>query len=262
MLRYCTFLSRPALFALAIGVPGLAEAQPSQSEIQGPARSRFEFWSGAQAFEGAWSVYSGVTAAPFTDLSHDGVRLRAVAGYGAYSYSGQRATPTLPIVQKFNGHVTFTDILGGYQWQLGTLTLKGFAGLTASDNRIEPYDIETRIIGTSVGAKMVIESWWNVTDQVWTSLDLAWASPYESYSARLRLGWRVWNGWSMGVQAGLAGNEEYDAAQIGPFLRYEWANGEFSLVAGLSSDNVWDRPWRDAAESSTPFASVNWLTRF
>jgi hypothetical protein len=61
-----------------------------QTEIT-PSVSHFELWAGAQAFKHAWSLYSGATVAPFASIQQDGLRLRVVGGYGAYTYAGPRA---------------------------------------------------------------------------------------------------------------------------------------------------------------------------
>lgn len=228
----------------------------------GSTRPHFEFSSGAQIFDRAWSLYSGATIAPFGGIQQDGARLRVVAGYGAYSYSSLHPTATLPILQKFRGEATFAELLAGYQVQVGPITLKAFLGVEASDHRIEPFDTETSIIGAGWGGKAVLENWWNIGDQTWASLDLAWATLHDSYSARLRLGWRVVPALSLGLEAGAVGNQESGGAKLGPFIRYEWATGELSVCGGFASDRPWDQPWGAVAHSSAPFVTVSWLTRF
>jgi hypothetical protein len=58
------------------------------------------------------------------------------------------------------------------------------------------------------------------------------------------------------------GNEEYNGASVGAFVRYEWARGELSLSGGFASDQPWDHPWANVSSSSAPYATVNWLMRF
>jgi hypothetical protein len=74
-----------------------------------------EFYSGAEAFRHAWSLYSGATFAPFGSILEDGLRLRAAGGYGAYSYSGRRAVGPSAQVVDFDGEASFADLLIGYQ---------------------------------------------------------------------------------------------------------------------------------------------------
>jgi hypothetical protein len=198
-----------------------ATATRRQATRSGPASS-----SGpGPAYSHVWSAYSGTTAAPFAGIQEDGVRLRLVAGYGADSYSGPRAVGAGSQIIKFNGTASFADALLGYHKQLGPLTLKVFAGLTATDRQIRPDDPETVIHGLGFGGKVALETWWNVGDQAWTSVDLSWGSLYQSYAARARLGWRFMPALSAGLEAGAVGNLECDIVRVGGFVRYELASG-------------------------------------
>jgi hypothetical protein len=227
----------------------------------GPAR--FELSAGAQAFRNAWALYTGVTAAPLGGLDTEGLRVRAVGGYGAYTYSGRRAAGTGSRLVEFEGETAFADLLVGYQKQLGALTVKGFAGLMASGRRISPDDPETAIRGGGFGAKLVLETWWTISEQTWASVDVSWGTLHDTYAGRGRLGWRLAPMLSIGLEAGAAGNNECDIARAGGFLRYEWATGEASLSAGWSNDKLLDdTAGTGLAAASTPYATVSWLTKF
>jgi hypothetical protein len=228
-----------------------------------PRPARFEAWAGGQAFRHAWSLYSGTTAAWSGTLHEDGVRVRAVGGYGAYSYSGLRATASGPQIVDFDGATTFADLLLGYQKQVGSLTVKGFAGLMFAHHETTPGDPETSIRGAGLGGKIVLEGWWTISERLWSSVDVSWGSVHDSYGTRGRVGWRVLPAISLGLEAGAAGNLECDIARAGGFLRYEWSGGELSASAGLSSDTLLDSgPRASLTQSSTPFATLSLLTRF
>lgn len=228
-----------------------------------PGAARFELWAGAQALEHAWSLYSGVTAAPFSSIQQDGMRLRVVAGYGAYSYSGRRPVGVSSETATFQGETAFGDLLVGYHKQLGPLTLKAFAGLTTAEHRMVPDDPETAIRGVGAGGKVALEAWWTLSDRAWSSVDVSWASLHDSYAARARLGWRLLPAVSAGLETGAAGNQECDIGRVGGFLRYEWAGGELSASGGLSNDKLLEGgDGADLARSSVPFVTLSWLTRF
>jgi hypothetical protein len=229
----------------------------------GSATPRFEMWVGAQAIAHAWSLYSGVTAAPFGGIRQDGLRLRAVAGYGAYTYSGPRAVGQGSRVFTFRGEAPFTDLLAGYHKQLGAVTLKAFAGVALAEHRLAPDDPETAVRGSGAGAKLVLETWWTLSDRAWASLDLSWASLHASYGGRGRLGWRMRPALSAGLEAGAAGNVECDIGRLGGFLRYEWQGGEVSASGGVSNDKLLrDGRGRTPWQSSEPYVALSWLTRF
>lgn len=223
-----------------------------------PAGKQQEFSVGVEAARHAWSLYSGVTLAPFGSLGEDGWRLRAVGGYGAYSYSGLRAVGVGSQIVKFRGTVSFADLLLGYHQQVGPLTLKLYAGAMATQHLIDPVDPEAQVQGEAFGAKAVLETWWTVSEQTWASLDLSYGSVHESYWGRLRLGWRLVPVVSLGLEASGAGNSDGDAARLGGFLRYEWDGGEVSASAGLMSD------WAGIEKIDTrgAYATIAWMSRF
>jgi hypothetical protein len=96
---------------------------PRAAISQTPAASA-EAWAGAEIFGRIWSLYSGTTLAPFGPITADGVRLRAVAGYGDYR----------------TGSVGFADLLLGYHAQLGALTIKVFGGaMLANHDAASPF---------------------------------------------------------------------------------------------------------------------------
>jgi len=212
-------------------------------------------WAGAEVFRQVWSLYAGGTYAPFGSVREDGFRVRAVTGYGAYRYASPRWTGTGTQIFQFHGTTAFADLLAGYHKQLGPLTIKILGGLTVGDQNVD--DPES-IAGTEVGAKAVLETWWNVTDRVWTSVDLSWSTVHDIYGARARLGWRLWPALSIGIEGGATGSWDYDTARIGSFVRYEWATGEASLSGGFSGDG----PGSGWVDVHGPFATFNVLTRF
>lgn len=265
MRRWGKRLVRGAI-ALCIATAGhwqTARAEDLDHDEDGWHPARFELGVGAQAFRDAWALYTGVTAAPFGGLGSDGLRLRAVGGYGAYTYSGRRAAGVGSRIREFEGETAFADLLAGYQKQLGPLTVKGFAGLMTAGNRITPDDPETAIRGRGLGAKLALETWWTIGEQAWASVDVSWGTIHDTYGGRGRLGWRLLPTLSIGIEAGAAGNIECDIARAGGFLRYEWAAGEVSASAGWSNDKLLDgTPVAGLAEASTPYASLAWLTKF
>ena len=220
----------------------------------------FEFWSGATAFHDVWSIYSGSTVAPFGGIREDGFRLRLAGGYGEDRYS--RQTPAGSLV--FKGSGSFADLLLGYHAQLGPLTVKAFAGATMVERQTTPLDPVAEMLGAGWGGKALLETWLNLGDSAWTAVDLSWASVYDSYSARVRVGWRLTSALSVGLEASAIGNVGTDVAGAGAFVRYETASGELSLSAGVTTDKLREggAGLLGVAQSGTPIANASWLTRF
>lgn len=200
-------------------------------------------------------MYAGGTYAPFGNIRADGLRLRAVGGYGTYRYGSRRWTGAGTEVLRFQGIVSFGDLLAGYHKQLGPLTIKFLAGVTVADRNVNDPEASS---GTHFGGRAVAETWWNITDRVWTSVDLSWTTLDNVYGSRVRLGWRLGPALSLGVEGGAAGTWAYDTARIGGFARYEWQNGEVSLSAGLSGDG----PGSGWGDPHGAYGTLNVLTRF
>jgi len=239
---------------IAVGLCASAAADGGPAPANAPGAPHFEVWAGAQAFDQVWSLYSGLTAAPFGGIQDDGLRLRVAGGHGRYTYAGPQGT-------KIVGSASFADLLLGFHKQFGPLTLKAFGGLAVADHQLEPDDPGTTIRGPSAGAKIALETWWNMSERAWTSVDLSWGSRHDSYATRARLGWRLVPALSAGLEAEAIGNVACNIARGGGFLRYEWASGELSVSGGLSSDTLLDDASSGLA-GSVPYATLTWLTRF
>lgn len=231
--RFGVLLQGTAIAAVACWAAG-AQAAPPEAQ----AAPRVEFWSGGEAFQHVWSIYSGASFAPFGSVREDGFRLRGVAGYSDYG----------------TGTVTFADLLLGYHLQLGPLTLKALAGITATN--LAPEQPGPRDAG--LGGKAAVEAWWNITEHAWTSADLSWASLHSVYGARIRLGWRLWPELSAGIEGGSAGTPDGDIARLGGFVRYEWPSGELSISGGLAMDG----PASDWEGTAGAFGTVSLMMRF
>ncbi len=197
-------------------------------ERTGPSQ---EIWAGIDVTSSNWSVYSGMTAAPFGSLHGNGWRIRAGGGYGEYSYRG--------LDQKIKGHFTFADSLIGYHQQLGKLTLKAFAGVAWAQHGLSINDPENDVVGADIGAKIAIESWLEITPSSWAQLDLSAATTHDmSFAARGRIGYRVMPELSFGPEIAAVGGNTLDGWRVGGFARYDWGSGEISVSGGLSQTDA------------------------
>ena len=263
----------------------LSSSSPSLADPTHLSSGR-EAWAGADISSNVWLVYSGITYAPWGGVHDPGWRFRAVGGYGEYSYS-DRVPATDPAFARelsFHAQTYFADFLVGYQTRFGELTAKAFVGPSVISHDIEPLDTETIAIGDETGIKGVIELWLNIGASAWGSLDLSWSSAHNTRAARARVGYRVWQNVSLGLEGGLnvdsqgecrigmteksacktAYQETVDPAGLldygraGAFARYEWDEGEVSLSAGVLGDSFAS----DGDVEIAPYTTLNWLTRF
>ena len=213
---------------------------------------RIETWAGADITAKSWSAYSGATLALFGPIDSDGWRLRAVGGYGAYSYDGAPAVSGQSSARAFRGTVSFADLLLGYQKQYGPLTLKAFAGASAAHHQPTQADAEKLVSGLDLGVKGILEAWLNMTERSWASLNIGWSSA-QDIRQRLRFGFAVWPELSLGVEAEAASHADDDGGRGGVFVRYCWASGEIAASGG---------PLLDSSTTPGAYGTVNVLTRF
>lgn len=241
----CAWRTVAALcFAVAFITPPATAAPPDAVSLPS-----IEVWAGADATSHTWSLYTGLTYAPFGPLAAEGLRLRIIGGYGEYRYQGGAQVDDATV----NGSVTFADLLIGYQTKFAATTIKAFAGINADLQHLDPDDPDNVVSGDEIGWKAVLEGWTDITPATWAALDLSFASAHDSFSSRLRLGYRLWPELSVGVEAGAFGNAESEAGRGGAFVRYEWAGGEISVSAGVSGD---------IASPSNPYGTLTWLSRY
>jgi Cellulose biosynthesis protein BcsS len=267
----------------------LTLCNPTHAEAGSEARplSR-EVWAGADVSNGkassSWLIYSGATSAPFGGIYENGLRLRATIGYGQYSYTHlKNQTSKKPEVTTFDATTAFADVLVGYLYRYNSLTAKAFVGVSFIDHDIAPFDTGNISINSAVGAKGVLEFWYNSSPKAWSSLDLAYSTAHATASVRMRSGYRLWPQVSIGVEGGLNidgqaqckirlstqkgcpfSKDDTDAASLldfgrtGLFARYEWTGGEVSVSAGGLGQII----AADGSFNLDPYVTVNWVMQF
>lgn len=243
------------IFAAAILTCGLlpeaVKAEPWAVSIEASQQApTLEASAGADVAAHSWSVYSGLTASIGGSLYENGWRLRLAGGHGGYSYSSRPwdADAQTPVTVSYDGSMTFADALAGYQQQLGALTLKVFGGAAMQHNTVTPVDPNSTTRGTRWGAKGAVEAWLDIGTRTFAQLDLSYATVYDTYGSRLRLGYKLTPQFSIGPEAGLHGSIDYDHGRAGAFVRYESEMGEISISGGAAGEDG--------------YATVNALLRF
>ncbi len=236
--------------------------QPAQAQANRSGAPTFEVWAGADGADAAWSVHGGMVAALFSDVRENGARVRTGASFGGYAYSRPYFDPFTRrmTTAEFRGRTWSTDFLLGYQQAFGPVIVKAYAGYTEESHEIRPgsngplqFDEDNTVQGRRQGAKVVLETWTTLSKRAFLQLDGSWSQPFESYSSRARLGYRVTPAWSVGVEASAYGSSNHLGGRSGAFVRFEWAGGEVSVAAGAQGDE-------DAI--SAAYGSVSALVRF
>lgn len=218
--------------AVLTGLAGHPSAIPPAGAEGG---SRLSMSSGADITGNSRSGYAGAVWAP-GGLDERGFRVKALGGYGAYAYDSMLELAGGVVPWRFVGEYILGDLMGGWQFRRGELTVKAFAGVQYIEHALRPDDPANDIKGARWGAKGQLELWRNIGSRNWFSLDASWASAFGDYWALARLGRRLAPRWSAGIEGGGLGDEDYDAARGGAFLRLHIGETELTLSGGATGD--------------------------
>lgn len=215
-------------------------------------------------------MYSGATAAPFGDLNSAGWRVRLQAGTGIYSFRGQQKKSDLTGYEplSYSDRVSHLDALVGYSAQFGPITAKAFAGAAFVEHDVDgPIDFIAEFNGRDVGPKAQLELWYDPGGPMWASVNAGYTTVLDTYDLNSRVGWRLWDNWSAGLETNLNHRLAKEAdlagayASGGLFLRYTWDSGEISLSGGLALDLDSD-PDIVIDDEVSPYISVAWQKKF
>lgn len=219
---------------LVMTIVTIARAQAHGHGQPDPSAPRLEIFSGAGATRNSIFGYGGAVWAFGRSVEAPGPRVKALTGVGAYDYNGALAGVAGPV--NFDGDVALAQLLAGYQWRRGEWTVKAYAGVGFETHDLSPGDPSNSVSGGEVGVAGQVELWRNLGESGWVSLDASYADVFASYWTQLRLGRRVRERVSAGLETGVLGNEEYDSARGGGFLRYHLGRTELTLSGGVSGD--------------------------
>ena len=235
-----------------------------------PARAedppQYEIAGGGEIAGHTWSAYTSTTIALSAlgigapkSIQEDGWRLRAGGGYWQYARRQEEWVPGVgsqQVSRKRTG--SFADLLLGYHATVGDLTLKAYAGGIYERQQWSANPIDDSGSSSDLAAKLLVESWLNLTPDAFAQLDVGWVSQDDAVNARARFGYRVIPSISIGPEIAywaaardqMPGRDEL--VRYGGFARYEWTGGEVSLSAG-AMDSEGDQRF---------YATVNALLRF
>jgi Cellulose biosynthesis protein BcsS len=201
-----------------------------------------EIFTGLEASNNAVSGYLGAGYAFGKGLYETGWRLRAVGSLGRYDYDGTLFGAGANLATTFEGEASYGAALLGYQFRAQALFLKLFAGVEAEDQAITPRDPANSVQGSAAGLKLVAESWLDISPLWFLSADASYGTAFQQYWSLARVGRRLGPRFSLGIEGGALGNEEYDAGRAGGFLKANLRSVEITLSGGFTGNYLEDEP--------------------
>lgn len=215
-------------------------------------------WGGGHVTGDDWSIYTGTSASLSGSINENGWRMRLIGGYGSYTYEGTKHIDGRSVQTAFDGQSSFGDVLVGYRLQTGDLIVKAFAGISSVGHSVQPFDPDNTAIGYRYGGSAAFEIWFNTSDSLWLSSETTYSTVFDTYNATLRAGYRAWPQLSLGLETGLAGNNDYTAVRAAGVAAAEFGlleaqDGYVRISAGASAD-------RDMELS--PYAAVSFALKY
>jgi hypothetical protein len=96
--------------------------------------------------------------------------------------------------------------------------------------------------GSALGLRLQAETWTNLSERYFLSADASYGTVFQEYWALARLGLRLGERVSLGLEGGVLGNEEYSAGRGGGFARVNFRAMEVTLSSGFTGNYLEDDP--------------------
>jgi hypothetical protein len=181
-----------------------------------PDQPPTEYFTGFEVSDNYASGYVGAGYAfGKAGYAAPGFRLRAVGAYGRYDYQGSLFLDGAAQPTTFDGQDAFAAALIGYEFRPGRLIVKLFAGIEGEDQHIVPHDPNNSVQGSALGLRLQAESWLDLSARSFFSVDASYGTAFQDYWSLARLGYRLTPRFSLGLEGGALGNEEYAAGRGG-----------------------------------------------
>jgi hypothetical protein len=215
----------------------------------GTAVRAADWYTGQEKPSETWivAVNSSVTVtsigSQFADLNatvavdgkpdESGFRVRLDGLGGVYKYRDQATGLHI------HGQEEEGSLLGGYQWIGQSFRIAGFVGPDLRNDSVSIPDPHNPVIGTSVGAKAVLDGWFKPLDRVMISGYGSYTTNDNAYFTRLKAGYAVLDEIYIGPETALLGNDFFNQWRIGGHLSgLQLGPLQFALAGGYLHDRM------------------------
>jgi hypothetical protein len=153
------------------------------------------------------------TIAPFGNLEESGMRLRAGASVGGYTY-----TSTTPVKRDIVGTQQAGNIMAGYEHVTANMKIAGFAGIEIRNTELTPLDPNNSSRGMLGGLRAALDFYMQPTDYSMLSANFTFSSINTSYYGRVKGGIAFWQGIYVGPEFLMIGDSTTSQYRVGVHL--------------------------------------------
>lgn len=162
----------------------------------------------------------GATFAPMEPLEETGLRFLVQGVGGAYRYRNLQAYRSGNPNNMVNGWTRQMSAMLGYEWVQETWGLGVFLGVNWQDNTIgNAVDMNNKTIGSFWGESQGIEFHAQPDEQISVEWNGSYSTATSAFYTTLKLGYAVAEEVYVGPEAYALGNNFYDQARFGGFIR-------------------------------------------
>lgn len=183
------------------------------------------------------SVFGNLTGtfAAFSTLQTSGARIRVDGLAGSYNYQTNGAAPVWVRVRQ-----EAASLLGGYEWVSKNATFAVFIGGNFSNTSLSVADPTNTVQGSGAGFKISGEYYANPTTKTMVSAYASYASLHNSYYARVKGGWSVFNkNTFLGPEVIVVGDDFTSQYRVGAHLTgMKMGPMQFGLSGGYLNDRI------------------------
>lgn len=195
-------------------------------------------------------AYAGGATAINGNIDKDDFLLRIGGAFGQYNYS-----TTAFDDQHVRGQISSTDLMLGYQKNLGSYGLVTvYGGVTYDNYKLNKGDNSSRVAGGKTGAKGQFELFLTPTKHIVLTNISNYSSAYNSYWSRTTAGWNFGD-FVFGPEITFLGNRSFNQQRYGGrFSQIKLGFVEMAVAAGYMRSNGFSAG-DDGAYTSIEFAS-------
>jgi Cellulose biosynthesis protein BcsS len=169
------------------------------------------------------------TIAPFANLEESGLRLRAGASLGGFTY-----TQSVPVQRDVEGQQTSGNILGGYEYVGRNVKIAGFGGVEVRNTELKPDDLTNESRGMRVGIRAALDFYMQPTDYSMLSANFVYSTINGSYYGRIKGGIAIAQGLYVGPEYLMIGDQTSSQWRVGAHVTgLTLGTMQFGLSGGL-----------------------------